>query len=191
MSDRYTNVLIRSVKSKPMLSIGAIFAVAVSSPLSAQSAVDTDQSAAISEQVDALRACRSETEDALRLACYDTATRDVLATIDDGKAQLVMTEEVEKTRRGLFGFSMPKLGLFSGKDGQDMELLESTITRVRQSRRTYEITIDEGSVWRIANAPMRLRQPKAGDPVAFKKASMGSFFVRIDGQMGVKGTRIR
>ena len=176
MSVRYTNVLIRSVKSKPMLSVGAIFAIVASSQLSAQAAADTDQSAAISEQVDALRTCRSETDDALRLACYDTATQAVFATIDNGKAQLVTTEEVEQTRRGLFGFSMPKLGLFSSKDGQEMELLESTITRVRQSRRTYEITIDEGSVWRIANAPMRLRPPKAGDPIAFKKASTGIIF---------------
>ena len=168
----------------------ALYAVPAAS-LSAQTASDGEDARAISKQIDALRSCQSETDAALRLACYDLATRNVLAMIDDGKAQVVTTEEVERTRRGLFGFSMPKLGLFSSKDGQDIELLESTITRVRQSRRSYEITIEEGSVWQIANAPPRLRAPQPGDPVAFKKASLGSFFIRIDGQMGVKGKRVQ
>lgn len=144
----------------------------------------------VEAQIDALRECRELTDEVRRLACYDAATAPLLAAIEDGSAQVVSREEVEETRRGLFGFTMPKLGLFSSDD-DEIDLLESTITNVRSGRRSYEFTIEEGSVWQINSVPMRLRPPEVGDPVVLKKASLGSYFVRIDGQTGVKGKRVR
>jgi hypothetical protein len=46
-------------------------------------------------------------------------------------------------------------------------------------------------VWEINNAPARFRPIKAGDTVIFKEASLGFYFIRINGQMGVKGKRIQ
>ena len=42
----------------------------------------------------------------------------------------------------------------------------------------------------MSNVPMRLRPPRVGDEVVFKKAALGSYFIRIAGQTGVKGRRI-
>ena len=55
---------------------------------------------------------------------------------------------------------------------------------------TTLITIAEGSKWQMSNVPMRLRTPREGDAVVFKKAALGSYFIRIAGQNGVKGRRI-
>ena len=125
--------------------------------------------------------------------CYDQAVGDVVAATDAGDVQIVKKEEVEQTRRGLFGFSLPKLGIFSGDgEGGDLTELESEITSVRPYGRSgYVLRIKEGSTWRISNAPSRLRPPRIGDTVVFKKASLGSFFIRIAGQTGVKGRRIQ
>ena len=163
----------------------------VGTPFAATAQDSSGNTTAIAGRIEALRACREERNDSARLACFDKATGDVMAALDGGEAKIVGSEEVERTRRGMFGFTMPKLGLFSGKDGEEMEILESTVTGVRRTRSTYELTIAEGSTWRISSPPSRLRAPEIGDPVVFKKAALGSYFIRIDGQTGVKASRTR
>ncbi|MEP2549961.1 MAG: hypothetical protein ABJH26_01585 [Marinomonas sp.] len=114
-----------------------------------------------------------------------------------GEVQVVDKEDVEKTRRSLFGFALPKIALFGGDDDskegkKKRNLLETTITSVSyRSRKIIFFTTDEGATWRISNAPPRLRTVKAGQTVVLKRASMGSFFIRIDGQLGVKGVRVK
>ena len=131
--------------------------------------------------LDRLATCRSIEEPDARLACYD---REV------GAVRLVDREEVRQTKRKLFGFTIPK-GLFGSDDKEDMDLLETTITRVAPYGRSgYLITTEEGSVWQISNPPMRFNPPKSGQAVVFKRAALGSFFIRVNGQLGVKGVRI-
>ena len=139
-----------------------------------------------------LRECSTIEENEKRLACYDQSVGAVVAASDAGEVQIVDKEDVEQTRRGLFGFTLPKIGLFSGdSEEEDLNTLESEVTSVRRlPRDTYVFKIAEGSTWRIANAPMRLRPPRTGDKVVFKKAALGSYFIRIAGQTGVKGRRI-
>lgn len=154
-------------------------------PASAQ-----DDAATSNDYLDALKTCRQLAEPEARLACYDQAVGRVVAASEAGEVRIVDKQEVESTRRGLFGFSLPKIGLFSG-DAEPMATLESEITSVRRIRSdAYVFAIAEGSVWQINNAPMRLRPPRVGDKVEFKRAAMTSYFIRIGGQTGVKGNRI-
>lgn len=144
-------------------------------------------------QFDAMTACRDIADDSARLACYDNAIASVVAATESGELQIVDRDDVRKTRRRLFGFSLPDIGLFGGGDDEDDELdmLETTVTSVRQLRRdAWVFQTEEGAVWQINDAPMRLRGPQVGQTVVFKKASFGSYFIRINGQIGVKGRRI-
>lgn len=166
---------------------GSLIALATSFLLLANPALAQDRSAQ-DRYLDELRACQAITDDSARLACFDKSVGAIVAATQSGEVQVVEKEQLEKTRRGMFGFTLPKLGLFSGKD--DLELLRSTITRVKGIREGWIITIEEGSVWQMSNVPSRLKAPQVGNPVEFKKASLGSYFIRIDGQMGVKGRRI-
>ncbi|MGQ7828433.1 hypothetical protein [Altererythrobacter sp. Z27] len=166
---------------------GSLIALAIGFLLLANPASAQDSSAQ-DRYLDELRACQAIADDSARLACFDKSVGAIVAATQSGEVQVVEKEQLEKTRRGMFGFTLPKLGLFSGKD--DLELLQSTITRVRGIRDGWIITIEEGSVWQMSNVPSRLSAPQVGDSVEFKKASLGSYFIRIDGQMGVKGRRI-
>lgn len=167
---------------------GLALAVASSGAL-AQASEPNDTSPA--EIMTALEKCRAVGDDAARLACYDRDVAVLVSASEKGTVSLVSQERVEKTRRGLFGFSLPRVGLFGGGDGELTEL-ESTITGVRRyGRDGYVLTIAEGSEWQIASAPMRLRTPEGGDPVVLRKASLGYYFLRIDGQNGVKARRVR
>lgn len=175
---------------KRCISILAVTAV-VFAPLGASAQPEVN--VADSGQLEALRACRDIAEDSARLACYDSAAGSLTEAVDKGEVQVVDKEDVKEARRGLFGFSLPKIKLFGGgDDGEQLKMLESTITSVRRIRGGYIFRIEEGdATWQIKNAPMRLRPPEVGDKVVFKKASLGSFFIRIDGQIGIKGTRVR
>lgn len=140
-----------------------------------------------------LKQCQAIESDAERLACYDQAVGRVVTASEEGEVRLVDREDVQKTRRRLFGFTLPDLGIFGDDDEGDMETLESTVKRVVSIRRdTIVFEIEEGSIWQIDDAPPRvLRKLGAGTPVVFKKAALGSFFIRVDGQTGVKGKRVQ
>ncbi len=155
-----------------------------------------------SERVDhvrSLKECRANTDPNERLACLDKAVDDVIVAAEAGELRFVDREDIRQTRRRLFGFSLPRIGLFGGgdhddrEDPEDVDMLESRITSIRYlSRDSFTFRIEEGdAVWQINEAPTRLRNVKPGAQVVFKRAALGSYFIRIDGQTGVKGRRIQ
>lgn len=175
----------------------AILLASISAPLCAQNqSKDAVNSA---EYIDELKSCQQIASDAERLTCFDVAVSSMVTASEAGEVQIVDKQDVEATRRSLFGFSLPDIGIFGGGDEDDSDaaqekrdLLETTITSVHYSKpnEIFFVT-QEGATWRISDAPRRLRTVKAGQPVVFKRAAMGSFFIRINGQTGVKGRRIR
>lgn len=146
------------------------------------------------DYLDSLKTCQAILDNSQRLACFDQAVGAMVTASDAGDVQVVDREDVRQTRRSLFGFNLPDLGIFGGseEDAQEEELFTTTITRVRyESARKARITTEEGAVWEMKNIPPRLRQIEPGDEVEFKTAALGYYFLRIDGQMGVKGRRVQ
>lgn len=146
------------------------------------------------DHIASLETCQKIASDTARLACMDAAVSAIVSASRDGDLQIVDGEDVRQTRRRLFGFSLPNLNIFGGDDGEEDELdmLESTITSVRYTASdAFQFKIAEGdALWQVSNAPPRLRKVEVGDPVVFKKAALGSYFIRIDDQIGVKGKRV-
>lgn len=169
-------------------SAALIIAVA-SAPASAQT--DTEQ--AEQDYLDGLRSCQTITDDLERLACFDAAVGNIVTASDAGDVQVVDREDVRQTRRSLFGFNLPDIGLFGGDDDEEEEeLFTTTIESVRYTgRNSLRFTTAEGAVWEMRDIPRRLRTVEAGDTAEFKGASFNTFFIRINGQMGVRGQRIR
>lgn len=170
----------------------AFKALLVATPILALSSLSVEgaaQTTAEGSRLDGLRSCAAIADAAGRLACYDREAAGLAVAAERGEVRLVERREIERTRRGLFGFNLPKLGIFDGEDAPDT--LETTITGVRATAAdAWAIQVAEGGVWQITNAPQRLRAPRVGDPVVIRKAALGSFFIRIGGQLGVKGRRI-
>ncbi len=169
----------------------------VSQPI-AQSSSQAISQPGNQDYLTALKKCQNIADNTQRLACYDNIIGGFVKASDEGDVQLVNREDVTKTRRRLFGFSMPDLGIFGSgkerkKEDRELKVLESTVTGVRYTRKdSLSFTIEEGgAVWQISNAPSRLRRVKPGDKVEFEKAALGSYWISINGQMGVKGRRVR
>ena len=141
-----------------------------------------------------LNACRSIQAEDERLACYDARVAAIVSASDAGDVRVVSREEVRRTRRQLFGTGAPELEILKGDDKDEvvLDLLETTITSARQlSGQSWRFTTAENAVWEISNPPRRIPPIKSGDKVVFKKAALGYYFIRINGQLGVKGKRIQ
>ena len=135
--------------------------------------------------------CRAEANNAKRLACYDAAAGLLAKATTEGSIAVVTREDLRKTRRSLFGFSVPKLPLFGGDDsGEDTpDEIETTVRSFRVSRDgNLSLVMDDGAVWRTTE-PAR-RMPKPGSKAKIKKAALGSFFISIDGARGLRGMRV-
>ncbi|MFY8048152.1 MAG: hypothetical protein ACOVNS_04970 [Erythrobacter sp.] len=170
----------------------AMLAAITAAPLAA--ADDKPESAYIK----GLRDCQAKSDPAERLACYDTAVAAMVAASSEGEVRVVDREEVRQTRRKLFGFALPDLGIFGGKDDKDdpeqaeeFTTLQTTIAGVRAINGKYVLTTAEGAQWQLDEMPARLMKPKVGQPVEIKAGALSSYFLRINGQGGVKGRRVQ
>ena len=93
----------------------------------------------------------------------------------------------------VFGFSMPKLSLFSGDSDDDTaDKLETTIKSVDQlNNGHYRIVLTEGdAVWETSEDKLSLDAPKRGQKITILRGALGNYFLRINGQLGIRGRRI-
>jgi len=148
--------------------------------------------------VTALRTCQGKTDPAERLACYDTAVAAMVAASSEGEVRVVDAEAVRQTRRKLFGFTLPDLGIFGGDSDKDnpekaeeFTTLNTTIAGVRASGKTLAVTTAEGAEWQLDELPARLMKPRVGQTLEIKKGALSSYFLRINGQKGIKGRRVQ
>lgn len=165
----------------------AAAAMALNGPAAAKD--ENGQNHDLPQVLSKLAECRALADDAERLACYDRESGSLISAADKGEVKVIDKAEAKEMRRSLFGFSLPKIALFGGDEASD-DIMQTTITDVSTVNGKYRLTIAEGATWQLTESPYYLRRPKAGDQVEFKKATFGSYFVRINGQTGVKGYRV-
>jgi hypothetical protein len=149
--------------------------------------------AAESPLVRALAACRSQTDDTARLRCYDAAAGALTEAATSGKVVVVDQEDVRKTRRSLFGFSLPKLPFFSGDDSADEqqdELTGKIASAGPLGYGKYRIKLEDGALWETTEGVSTIRDPKRGDTVVIKRGPLGSYMIRIAGQRGLRAKRV-
>lgn len=154
-----------------------------------------DQPTAPSPLVAALDACRAVGDPAQRLACFDKASAALIDASRSGQVSVVDRGELRQARRSLFGFQVPRLPFFSGDRSaeDDTGELESVIVATRElPNERYRITIKDGNaVWDTTETRINLWPPKTGQKIKILRGPMGSYFLRFDGQLGVKGQRVQ
>lgn len=143
-------------------------------------------------QVNALLACRNVTDSAERLACYDKAA----ATISDAvaKQDLVVfdREGVRKTKRGLFGFSIPNLGVFDDDDQVEIKQVEGAIAGYSYNADgRYIFRLADGTRWSQMDDKVIAVPPRNGEKVVVRRGALGSYILAIDKRPGVKVRRVQ
>jgi hypothetical protein len=160
-----------------------LFALALAAP-----AVAADEPPAA---IQALGACRAMTDNAQRLACYDRAAGALLQSVAAKETVVLDKQAVTKTKRSLFGFSLPRLPFFGdGKDEkEEFTQIDEPIKTIRSiGYGRFRFTLDEGATWETTEGINAL--PKPGEKVLIKKGLMGSYFIKFEGNRSVKGMRV-
>ena len=137
--------------------------------------------------------CRAIIDAAQRLACFDRTVGEMAKAGEEKDLVVLDREAVRETRRGLFGFSLPKIKLFGGgrddDDRDEIKEIESTITGVRTAKDGLPIyTIEDGARWKQTDA--RNVFPKAGAKIKIRRAALGSYMASVDGRAGVRVMRL-
>ncbi len=125
--------------------------------------------------------CRTITDSAARLACFDAAVASLDQAVTGGEVAVVDREEIRKTKRGLFGFSLGDLPLFGRGDDDDKDAVEevkeitATLSAVGTGRDGYVFTLEDGARWVQDDAITLGRRPRPGDQVRIKRMALGSY----------------
>ena len=143
-------------------------------------------------QLRALLQCRTVTPADARLRCYDAATAALAQATNTGAVVVVDQQTIRRARRSIFGLSLPDLPFIGGGDDEESKEIKSTIRSARDFEYgKWEITLVDGAVWQTTQPDTRSRQPRAGDSVTIRKASLGGYRISWPGGRGVGVKRIR
>lgn len=138
--------------------------------------------------------CRAITESAARLACYDQSTSALEQAEKKKDLVVVDRKEIRETRKSLFGFTLPRIGLFGGGDDEDKAVEKDEVTELASTIETaraipggnWSLRLASGGTWETMTALND--SPRSGDKIRIKKASLGSYL----GQVGInRGIRFR
>jgi hypothetical protein len=145
--------------------------------------------------VDAVVECRALVDSTERLACFDRASA-ALATAREKKDVVVLDRaEVQKTRRSLFGFSLPRIRLFGGDDDdrrvnpEDVNEITGTVASVSQTAADrWTVTLDDQSRW-ITTDTARGFPPRRGEAVTIRRGPLGSYDASFAKRRSIKVRR--
>jgi hypothetical protein len=143
------------------------------------------------QSVQQLMGCRSITDAAQRLACYDRQAAAVSQAIASRELVVIDKARATAAKRGLFGFSIPDFGGLFGSGDDDVKEIAGTITKVDHNPEGgWLVWLADGSTWtQVDDAPLGL-PPEKGNKVVVHRGSFGAFFLRVGGQPGIRVKRI-
>lgn len=140
--------------------------------------------------------CRTIADSATRLACYDRQVGAMETASQNDEVVVLDKEELKKTRRSLFGFSLPKLPFLGERDEQadgakaEFTTIEAKLSAVRNlGYGKWSFRLDDGAEWQTTEA-IPTRSPKTGMAIKIKRASMGSFMGSVNGWPSVRMKRV-
>lgn len=141
-------------------------------------------------QVTSILNCRAIADSARRLACYDQAVQALGQAVERRDVVVFDREGVRKTKRGLFGFGIPNLGIFGDEDNEvEVKQIEAAITGLGRTMDGWTFRLDDGSRWVQTDGKMIVNEPRVGDKVVVKKAALSSYILSVGKQPGVKVKR--
>ena len=165
----------------------ALIAAAAAASAAAQGGAAPASSTHVAE----LQRCQAIADDAARLRCFDASVGQLVQASRSGQVSVIDQQQAREVRRSLFGFSVPKLGIFGGGDAGDAKELTAKVTRVRQSPDgRYTVQLEGGAWWETVQRPDAGEGPRIGSTVRLRKAALGSYFMNIDGNRAVRARRV-
>ncbi|MHB8531018.1 MAG: hypothetical protein ACYC8V_16095 [Caulobacteraceae bacterium] len=143
--------------------------------------------------VQAVIDCRKIDDGPRRLVCYDKAVAAMGEAEAKGDLVTIDREQRRAARRQAFGLPLPSLSFLDrGEKPEEVNRIAVKIAGARQDAYgKWTIVLDDGAVWRQIDDNSLSRPPHAGSTADIRRAALGSFFVKIDGQQALRMHRDR
>lgn len=137
--------------------------------------------------------CRAIAAEAERLACYDREVGALDQASATGELVAMDRSQVRRTRRSLFGLTVPNLGIF-GDDNDDEEeasRIESTVRSASMNANgKWIIEIADGARWIQTDSRSLSFPPRSGQPIRIRRAALGSYLANVNNQTAIRMRRI-
>jgi hypothetical protein len=137
--------------------------------------------------------CRTIAATAERLACYDREVAAMDAAEASRELVVMDRQQVQRTRRSLFGLALPDLGIFGGDDDTEEEAarIESTVRSATQNANgKWIIVLADGARWVQVDSRNLAIEPRSGHPVRIRRAVMGSYLANVNDQAAIRVRRV-
>ena len=142
--------------------------------------------------------CQAISDSAQRLACFDQQVTTLRNAESAHDIRVIARDEVRRTRRGLFGFSLPTLGgIFEDSDDNAADEdrvteITSTITRLttgQAGRRVF--VLENGQEW-IQIYENTGGDVRVGTPIVIRRTGglRGGYQASIAGQSSIRVRRV-
>lgn len=171
--------------AKAWLGFAALGTLAIAMPASAQQMPKTAPPKLFEDVVN----CRAVQDSAERLSCYDRNVAALETAQKSNELYVADKAAMKEARRGLFGFSLPRLKIFGDEDLGDIDELETTIAAVSSGQRGYIFTLPDGARW-MQTDKKYMDKPKVGARIKIEKAALGSYMASIEKRPGFRVERI-
>ena len=136
-------------------------------------------------------ACRALADAAARLECFDAASKSLEEATESRQVVLLDQGEVRKTKRSLFGFSLPKIPFFGESDAeQDEEFkqIEGEIDGIQAlAFGRYQIAVKGAGIWQTTETSWFIL--KNGQKFKIKRGAIGSYMLVVN-NVGIRAKRV-
>lgn len=169
--------------------LALLAAAVVGPPAAAQKSAPT-----ASAPVARVMECRKIVDAQARLSCYDGTVDSLGKALSGGSLVVVDREDIRRTRRSLFGFSLPKLPFFNGDNSQNdtPDEIIATIASVKAlPNDMWAIVLDSGAEWHTVQEGSMQSPPKTGQKIKIRSGALGSYRVSVAGRPGLRAMRVR
>lgn len=141
----------------------------------AREAAKADEMPAVFQAVVNCREIAGESE---RLACFDRTVAAMASARDQKDLVVADRDTLRETKKGLFGFTLPKLRLFGDTEGEEVAQIETTISAVRSARDGMAVfTLQDGAHWKQTDGGQSWA--RAGDKIVISRAALGSYMAKV------------
>lgn len=140
------------------------------------------------ESVESLFDCRTITDPAERLACFDANVSNLEEAETKGDIVVVDKETAKEIERESFGFSMPSLpriGLPQFGNGEKTTDIILNITNYDQGPTgMYTFYLDNGQVWKQVSGRVTRKIRNSNPKLHIQSGALNSFYAQVDGKGG-------
>lgn len=137
--------------------------------------------------------CRSVASASDRLACFDREVAALDTAQAAGDLVTLDRQQVRKTRRSLFGLSLPDLGVL-GDDkpatGADTQIESKLRSASRNALGKWTFELEDGARWVQLDTREFSIEPRAGHDIRIRRGAIGSYLANVNGQVAIRVRRL-